>query len=314
MATCSNPTASHEFGWQLVREPEEDTHFSAIHFADHEHGWAVGDSGTIIATKNGGSSWQKQSSGSNSALRTVYFVDSMTGWAGGRDATLLHTVDGGKLWQRQPIPIDSSNGIFTIHFSDNLLGWLIHNGGEILNTVDGGETWEPQLSWDMGGAGRLAMVDHATGYVFPAIDTSIWKTQNGGQLWTAIKRPQIRWPTDMFFVSEQKGWIVNDKLASSLYVDYANVFYTKDGGESWACLDTLPEKHISAIHFADDRRGWLTTQSQIYATTDGGNTWICDYDSENEDFWLGFQDLFFIDDTHGWALDYRGGICRYTRL
>ena len=32
----------------------------AVSFADEEHGWAVGDGGVILASKDGGTSWQAQ--------------------------------------------------------------------------------------------------------------------------------------------------------------------------------------------------------------------------------------------------------------
>ncbi|MFB0517413.1 MAG: WD40/YVTN/BNR-like repeat-containing protein, partial [Candidatus Neomarinimicrobiota bacterium] len=58
-----SPTGIEEGEWHLVREPSGDVHFSAIHFADQQHGWAVGDSGTVIHTGDGGDTWEYQQSG-----------------------------------------------------------------------------------------------------------------------------------------------------------------------------------------------------------------------------------------------------------
>ncbi|HME20307.1 MAG TPA: YCF48-related protein [Acetobacteraceae bacterium] len=53
--------------------------------ADGRRGWAVGCNGTILATQNGGESWQSQTSGTTNKLRSVQFAaDGRRGWAVGR--------------------------------------------------------------------------------------------------------------------------------------------------------------------------------------------------------------------------------------
>ena len=48
------------------------------------HGWAVGSSGTIVATSDGGAHWQVQTSGTDADLSAVAFPDATHGWAVGR--------------------------------------------------------------------------------------------------------------------------------------------------------------------------------------------------------------------------------------
>ena len=58
--------------------------------ADGQRGWAVGDDGTVLATKNGGESWQAQTSGTTKSLTSVYFAaDGQRGWAVEQDGTVL---------------------------------------------------------------------------------------------------------------------------------------------------------------------------------------------------------------------------------
>jgi len=47
----------------------------AITFADHEHGWAVGDLGNILVTQDGGRSWQSQRSVAKRAAMLAVFAD-----------------------------------------------------------------------------------------------------------------------------------------------------------------------------------------------------------------------------------------------
>ncbi|MCO5125676.1 MAG: YCF48-related protein, partial [Rhizobacter sp.] len=56
----------------------------AVHFADRLRGWAVGANGTILATRDGGSSWAAQASGTRASLTSVQFAaDGLRGWAVG---------------------------------------------------------------------------------------------------------------------------------------------------------------------------------------------------------------------------------------
>jgi photosystem II stability/assembly factor-like uncharacterized protein len=75
------------------------SNISDIDFIDSLHGWAVGSSGKILYTDNGGaySIWQPESSGVTKGLTCVQFIDSLNGWVGG-SGVILRTRDGGKTW------------------------------------------------------------------------------------------------------------------------------------------------------------------------------------------------------------------------
>ena len=81
-----------------------------IHFLEDEtHGWAVGDSGTILATKNGGQSWLPQPSEAMSDLNSITFLsDGLHGWVAGKNGTILATTDGGSNWLSRKIESDIS--------------------------------------------------------------------------------------------------------------------------------------------------------------------------------------------------------------
>ena len=57
---------------------------------DGRRGWAVGDSGTIRATSDGGKIWTEQASGTENHLASVQFLaDGLRGWAVGSNGTIL---------------------------------------------------------------------------------------------------------------------------------------------------------------------------------------------------------------------------------
>ena len=72
----------------------------AVTFTDATHGWAVGASGTILATTDGGATWSAQDSGHTAVgtradLYAVAFIDATHCWAVGTDGTILATTNGG---------------------------------------------------------------------------------------------------------------------------------------------------------------------------------------------------------------------------
>ena len=70
----------------------------SVFFIDHDIGIAVGDSGTILRTTNGGATWVARTSGTTEDLHAVSFADPDTGIAVGDEAAILRTTDGGRTW------------------------------------------------------------------------------------------------------------------------------------------------------------------------------------------------------------------------
>ncbi|MHB1711955.1 MAG: WD40/YVTN/BNR-like repeat-containing protein, partial [Acidimicrobiales bacterium] len=114
-------------------------------------GWAVGDSGTILATTNKGSAWSPETSTTTQNLLAVTFADATHGWAVGEGGTILATTDGGKTWSAQTNnvsgtakfcnPVPNCNYLQGVAFSDDLHGIIVGTWETVLTTSDGGVTW-----------------------------------------------------------------------------------------------------------------------------------------------------------------------------
>jgi hypothetical protein len=66
-------------------------HLFGVHFTDARTGWAVGEAGMIMTTRDGGASWAAQQSGTDNWLSGVYFADASTGWPSWRRRTAAPT-------------------------------------------------------------------------------------------------------------------------------------------------------------------------------------------------------------------------------
>lgn len=77
--------------WDLVYSSQEYK-FNSVHFTDSLHGFVVGSGshGIILATTDGGKSWNRQFNNVKS-LEDIYFTNGNLGWAVGEDGTILTT-------------------------------------------------------------------------------------------------------------------------------------------------------------------------------------------------------------------------------
>ncbi|RKU33050.1 hypothetical protein C6496_23025, partial [Candidatus Poribacteria bacterium] len=123
-----------------------------VHFTSKQRGWAVGMSGTILSTLDGGAHWHLASlsrSHSFFLLDAVIFATADKGWVVGldlrslgMDGLILHTDNGGKTWKRQES--HTANFLDDVFFASETEGWIVGKEGLVLHTKDGGQNWRPQ--------------------------------------------------------------------------------------------------------------------------------------------------------------------------
>jgi photosystem II stability/assembly factor-like uncharacterized protein len=93
------PLQSCDWFWQKP-SPTGEWLFG-VTYTDANTGTAVGRSGTILRTTDGGTTWVSQTSGTSNNLFGVSFTDANTGTAVGFNGTILRTTDGGATWASQ---------------------------------------------------------------------------------------------------------------------------------------------------------------------------------------------------------------------
>ena len=160
--------ANHQFRWPwapptwhvqatLTAADGRVIDINDVKFVDAQHGWVVGDRGSIFATSNGGKTWTRQVSGTTQRLRGIDFLDTQRGWAVGSWNTILATEDGGLNWRL----LTEERPVFpaSVRFVDEKIGWMAGLAGELHRTEDGGRTWTEQRGIGSRGISGLAVVD-----------------------------------------------------------------------------------------------------------------------------------------------------------
>ncbi|MFA7710518.1 MAG: YCF48-related protein [Candidatus Neomarinimicrobiota bacterium] len=290
-----------------------------IVFIDEQIGWAVGDSGTILHTINGGDSWQKQTfpweelpglTNYEDNLVSVTFLDSIFGWICSRNS-ILKTTDGGENWKITYSENLEDGRFHDIGFIDKNIGFAVGGKGFLgsmgflLKTSDSGETWENITPLSFSTLTHLSIVDEEFIWVC-GYGGIVITTNDSGLTW--IKKELNASPapylTSIQFVDQYNGWCGGDDNSWP----YLNFFCTTDGGNSWtprSMENSWPIfLGVNSIFFVDSLNGWIGTipgawQYAIYHTIDGGLTW------QSLPMYMNIYNIFsfcFINKKLGWAV------------
>lgn len=93
--------------------------------------------------------------------------------------------------------------------------------------------------------------------------------------WIKQNTNSFAWYKDIFFLDNQKGWIVGTDGV---------INWTTDGGVTWTQGKKFTTDTLVQVYFANEMNGWLLCERNVYArgnnptsylrrTTDGGRTW-----------------------------------------
>ena len=315
---------------------------SALHFVDRQTGWVAGANGVIIHTNDSGKSWQSQNTNVKMDLLDIHFADSLHGWAVGKQGSLLHTSNGGQSWRQQNIA--SQENFQAVEFKDSLNGWFCGTGGTMFHTSDGGKSWSRQSTGTQQTLNDLSFTAKQGWAVGSGVVLKTTNGGDSWQKLNTTVLDSIRAFTDftsVAFVSEKKGWILSDcgerlttndggvswnykvifpsfefDCQTSYSFDFANsqhafaigggnsLIQTSDGGQSWK-FQFLGSgiNAINSLYFLDRGSGWLAAEQGLFRTNSGGKSWT--YVSDTGLSGLNYQDVYFTDSGHGWAVSFK---------
>jgi photosystem II stability/assembly factor-like uncharacterized protein len=305
--------------WESIESPTNQM-LTSVHFIDSLYGWAVGDSGTIIHTSNGGNNWDLQNSNTLNRISDVFFLNRNLGWASSWNTStfpfgtlILKTTNGGQTWTGEPYPKDNIF-IQCILYLDSLNGWMGGKPHALVSTSDGGLKWK-QAYIDSTTLAFLPIhnikfLNSLYGYACGGVREFagvIWKTTNGGDRWVAIE-PMFAAPDPV-----QQIHIIDEinlmGVGGDLEVTGVGVIRTTDGGNFWEYESIgIPGIAID-LDFRNEYEAWAPVpsgQSLVYSL-DAGTSWTEIPAPERS----AIADLVFPDSLHGFAVGKKGAIIKY---
>lgn len=135
-----------------------------VHFVTEDRGFAVGDSGQIVGTDDGGETWRRLASGVEADLHGVHFPTDEVGYTVGdvEDGryTVLKTDNAGASWRQLTVlPEETGQDLYAVHFADEDTGVATGSLKKHLRTTDGGSTWTSSEPSDHSPARGVALLE-----------------------------------------------------------------------------------------------------------------------------------------------------------
>lgn len=138
----------HGKSFRQARAVPVSTPLTGVSFADAQHGWAVGHWGAILASSDGGDSWQIQrlSSEEDRPLFAVHFFNAREGVAVGLWSLVLITDDGGQTWNEQTLEAPAGYrradlNLMGLFADDHGSLYACAERGQVLRSDDQGKSW-----------------------------------------------------------------------------------------------------------------------------------------------------------------------------
>lgn len=293
LGRADNATYSTLDHWLTSAETSKD--MRGIDSRDSDLVWAVGDSGTILTSTDGGSMWTERSSGTIQHLHAVRFVDGNTGWAVGDSGTILATTDGGASWTAQSS--GTSANLRDVTFLSAMVGWAVGDSGTI--RFWNGLMWSgqfPPSSFNIHGVSAVSGMQ-------------VWAVGDGGRIirydglmWSDVTSPTTVLLRDVAGLDATHAWAVGDGGTILAYdgstwtgqtsnaithlhavevINASAVWAAGEGGTlryfdgtSWNSRTSGTSAHLEGISFANASQGYFVAAGgRMGLTRDGGATW-----------------------------------------
>jgi photosystem II stability/assembly factor-like uncharacterized protein len=167
---------------------------NGVSMSDANNGVAVGHSGQIVYTTNGGVDWTNATTTNvgTGAIRGVSMSDANNGVAVGYMGTIVYTTNGGVDWTAATTTNVSAASMRGVSMIDASNGVAVGQSGQIVYTTNGGVDWTDATTTNVGGTFMLgvSMGDASNGVAVGYSGTIVYTT-NGGVDWTAATTTNV---------------------------------------------------------------------------------------------------------------------------
>jgi photosystem II stability/assembly factor-like uncharacterized protein len=197
---------------------------------------AVGATGTILSSTDGGSSWTSPNSGTSSDLYAVSCPSFLVCVAVGASGAILKSSDGGQSWSAQAS--GTQQDLSGVSCPSASACYAVGAKGTIVSTSDGGANWSQQSSQTTQDLAQIACPGVSTCYVTgvfeivpptvvggsPSTRGDILATSNGGQSWSSTAPVQFGVRYRGIACTALTSCVVGDETG--------NIYTTQDGFQS----------------------------------------------------------------------------------
>ena len=305
-----------------------------IHFFNELEGWGLTET-SVVRTNDGGITWYNVTPPDveeiGSAVET-FILDKDHAWVQKPDynnfpnnGLLYHTTDGGLTWTISSTPFSGGD----LSFVDNNRGWMLADLGvgagsnaiAVFQTNDAGATWtqnytnDPNLpdasdSLPLGGIKSdlvplnmqrawVGGVTYSPGTVY------LYRTDDAGHNWSPVnlELPAGAENVELGIDRDQMQFVTSTDgfLVVRMSGDSTQtaVYVTNDGGDTWTLTPTLIPEAGQSDFISADEVV-IYNGEQFYVTRDAARTWATV--SPNIVFGDSFATMDFVNPNSGWII------------
>ncbi|WP_163834545.1 WD40/YVTN/BNR-like repeat-containing protein [Spartinivicinus ruber] len=227
--------------WQQAKVPTSQL-ITALHFVDQQQGWAVGHDSIILATNDGGATWQRQydNLAVEAPLLDVWFINTQEGFVVGAYGQILRTTDGGNNWQDWSHTIENEEEFHynSITAIDNDRLMIVGEAGLLYRSVNRGKNWELLESPYEGSLFGAVASGIPDGALIFGLRGHVFRTNDFGDTWQQVK------------VNTEQGLYGGQLLASQQITIVGNagvVLVSKDAGVNFQVMQRADRKALSNV-------------------------------------------------------------------
>lgn len=251
------PGGSSMTAWS--RLGTEDVHALAF-VADDPQRLLFGHHGGILATVDGGKTWEPLATRSDAMSLGVVGTDSVV--LAGHEV-FAESRDGGQTWADIPADLPSLDiHGFVRDPGDPARMWVYLAIGGFWESLDSGRTWERIQEQNIVFPAAIAS---ASGTRLVGVTaTGIARSDDGGRTWEPIANPELYPVTGLAATTDGSVLIVSgpDAVARSV-----------DGGASWSRLPFEGQPAVVAVADGGRSIALVTRSTEFFRSDDGGATW-----------------------------------------
>lgn len=257
-------SASASAQWELLTPIKNTSEFEAIEMVNDLVGYAADRAyGTILATEDGGITWERRIHGMSNRVLAMQMWDEQRGIAVGQFGAVYRTTDGFRTITGSSTGAQSNNCVF---FVNDTLGWIGKQDGKIYRSTDSGATWSAMQS----GQGTsnyitaIQFVDTQIGYASCYGGGKVLKSVDGGLTWASIAPEPLVFIRDLHFFNALTGVAVGHA---------GHVIRTTDGGATWNFMPSNTTYNMVTLSVQGNHLiagGWW---GHVIRSSDGGLTW-----------------------------------------
>lgn len=325
---CSQVPSLSSNPWQVVDLPTETTPLDLFLSETDDHGWLVGKSGTLLETRDGGTTWVDRSLDFGDLkynLTSVSFAGS-EGWIVGKPSLLLHTDDDGQSWAQIPLSSKLPGDPNSILALGPNSAEMTTDLGAIYQTEDGGRHWKALVQEAVGVLRNVSRSPDGSYIAVSARGNYFSTWEPGESAWVPHNRTSSRRLQNMGFTPDHRLWAIarggqiqfgefNDNPPAAVLAADDDGLDLEDVPDNidWKDIQN-PELEASwgflDLAYRTQDEIWIAGGSgNLLSSFDGGETWV--KDREVESIPSNLYKIRFFGPDHGFILGQNGVLLRY---